>query len=81
MSDKLSLLIRSGNPLISIETIDEARALERIYQVAETLELPVLQWSMTGGLRRYRQGVLYDRVSEGTKIGDALSFIDKKDNF
>ncbi len=79
MADTLSLLIRSGNPIIAIETVDETRALERIYQVAETLELPVLQWSMTGGLRRYRQGLLYDRVTEGTKIGDALGFIDKKD--
>ena len=79
MSDTLLLQIRSGNPLIAIETVDESRALDRIYQAANTLELPVLQWSMTGGLRRYRQGILYDRVTEGTKIGDALTFIEKKD--
>ncbi len=43
MPDTLLLQIRSGNPLIAIETVDEARALDDIYQAAETLELPVLQ--------------------------------------
>ncbi len=79
MSNSLALLLQSGNPLIALETIDESRALEYVYEVAEKLDLPVLQWSMTDGLRRYRKGVVYDSLPETTKISDALAHIQKED--
>ncbi|MAT16841.1 MAG: ATPase [Planctomyces sp.] len=61
MSDALRLLILSRNPLIAIETTDEERASQRVREVALRLHLPVYDWSMTGGLRKYdttREGVL-----------------------
>lgn len=52
MPQPLALLIRSGNPLISIETIDEERAARVVVEAARELSRPVCEWSMTTGLRR-----------------------------
>ena len=49
MSQALALLIRSGNPLISIETTDEQRAVELVTKVAEELLRPLYEWSATEG--------------------------------
>lgn len=75
MSDSLSLLIRSGNPLIWIDSIDEERAMERVSEAAAELKMRTLQWSLTGGLCRFRRGALYESVTTEKKIGDALTFI------
>ena len=40
MPNSLELLIRSGNPLISIETLDEQRALKVIRDIALKLKKP-----------------------------------------
>jgi len=46
MPDSLSLLIRSGNPLIWLDSIDEERALERVSEAATELKMRTLQWSL-----------------------------------
>lgn len=79
MPDSLPLLIRSGNPLIVIDTMDEARALERVYQAGEELEMPTLQWSLTGGLRRFRKGLLYESPTDENKITHALDVIRREE--
>lgn len=63
MPEKLSLLIRAGNPLISIHTHDESRALERIAQVADTMNRPLFEWSLTTGLCR-----IEDRQAKPTSV-------------
>ncbi|HRJ78382.1 MAG TPA: AAA family ATPase [Planctomycetota bacterium] len=50
-ADELALLIRSRHPLITIETVEEARARELIRRVADRLDLPLYEWSVTSGLR------------------------------
>ncbi len=51
MSKPLELLIKSRNPLISIETIDEERAVALVRQVAFQQTHRVLyEWSLTAGL-------------------------------
>lgn len=50
MSDVLKLLIRSGNPLIAIESVDEARSIQMIEDVARQLGRPSFVWSMTEGM-------------------------------
>ena len=50
MPDQLTLLIRAGNPLIEIESTDERRVREVVYQVAEQLSRPLYEWSVTAGL-------------------------------
>lgn len=49
-SDGLRLLIEAGNPIVSIETPDEPRALAHVTRVAEGLCWPLCQWSVTEGL-------------------------------
>ncbi|MGH7200685.1 MAG: AAA family ATPase, partial [Planctomycetaceae bacterium] len=50
MSESLKLLMQSGNPLISIETTDEPRAVELVRELAEKMQRPLFEWSMTAGL-------------------------------
>lgn len=51
MPEKLSLLVRCGHPLVSIETTDEDRAVRLVRKVAGELGRPLVGWSMTTGLR------------------------------
>ncbi len=48
--ENLKLLIQAGNPIISMETPDEARAIRLMREVAETTKLPLMEWSVTEGL-------------------------------
>ena len=80
MPERLKLLVRSGNPLISIETTDEQRALELIGRVTEQLSRPLHAWSMTRGLRDVRNGILSDAVLvKPGKALPALEYIQKHD--
>jgi len=56
MSDSLALLIRSGVPLIAIETTDEERAAKVVESAAHELSRPLWEWSMTHGLRGLDKG-------------------------
>lgn len=68
MPEQLKLLIRSGHPIIAIETGDEPRALELITKVAEDLQIPAAVWSMTTGLIANNKGTLERLVSEGKPL-------------
>ncbi len=77
MTNSLELLIRSGNPFISIETLDEQRALKVIQDVAIKLKKPVYEWSTTNGLCKVEGTVLNSaRVPPG-KPEQTLAFIQK----
>jgi len=75
MDDKLTLLIRSGNPLISVETTDEQRAEEVVRRVAWQMAQPLFEWSMTTGLRPITQTGTAEPVVAAGKATAALSFI------
>ena len=49
--EDLKLLIAAGNPIISISTPDEPRAVRAVHEVAQSIGLPVLVWSLTEGLQ------------------------------
>jgi hypothetical protein len=51
MLDELKLLIRSGNPIVAIETRDEAGAVAVVRQAAEDFHIALYEWSATTGLR------------------------------
>ena len=68
MPEQLKLLIRSGHPIIAIETGDEPRALELISKVAEDLQISAAVWSMTTGLIGNNKGTLERLVSEGKPL-------------
>lgn len=48
----LTLLIKSKNPIIVIETHEEERAIELLNRIAITLGQPLFGWHLTEGLRR-----------------------------
>jgi MoxR-like ATPase len=49
--ENLKLLIAAGNPIISISTPDEPRAVWIVHEVARAVGLPVSAWSLTEGLQ------------------------------
>ena len=53
---QLSLLVRSRHPLVLLDTVEERRAVELARLVAEELDLLLLRWTATDGLRRAGRG-------------------------
>jgi SpoVK/Ycf46/Vps4 family AAA+-type ATPase len=49
-TETLTHLIRAGNPIISMETPDEPRAVAMLREAADQLSLPLSEWSVTEGL-------------------------------
>ena len=50
MLAQLKLLIQAGNPLISIVSHDEEGVTEVVHWVAESLGLPLFEWTVTTGM-------------------------------
>lgn len=76
MPDTLKLLILSGNPIISIRTTDEERAVLRVREVARTMSRPIMEWSMTEGLVPFdSQGIRRTALVEGPSASDALEHV------
>tara|TARA_R110002111_G_scaffold247140_2_gene310019 strand:+ start:10360 stop:11847 length:1488 start_codon:yes stop_codon:yes gene_type:complete len=75
MSNSLELLIRAGNPFISIETLDEQRALNLVQEVALKLDKPLFEWSTTNGLCKVDGTTLKAATVPGGKPEQSLSFI------
>ena len=48
--EELELLIRAKNPIISIDTPDEPRAVRVVREVAARMSRPLAEWSVTEGL-------------------------------
>jgi AAA+ superfamily predicted ATPase len=48
--DNLKNLIQAGNPIISMETPDEPRAVRIVRDVAQQMAIPLAEWSVTEGL-------------------------------
>jgi len=49
--EDLKLLIAAGNPIISISTPDEMRAVRVVRDVAQSMGMPLSTWSLTEGLQ------------------------------
>ena len=58
--DELSLLINSRHPIITVETKEEGRLEQLLFDVATTLEVPLFTWSVTTGLARMKGSPLYN---------------------
>ncbi len=76
MQNKLSLLIRSGHPLILIETTDEERAVEVVRSAAGELQRKLCEWSLTKGLwELHPDGRRKQELAPAGKPAAALSHI------
>jgi len=57
--DELLLLINSRNPILTIETSEEERAEQLLFEVATQLGVPLFTWSVTTGLARFHGSPIY----------------------
>lgn len=73
-SETLKQLIQAGNPIISMETPDEPRAIGMVREVAQQLGLPVSEWSVTDGLLPMPSGSSKPLVEPG-KVVAALRYV------
>lgn len=72
MLDQLMLLIQSGHPIISVETLEEERATNLVRKAAEKLGHPLFEWSITTGMER----TVPDFAETGVKRGNAAAALD-----
>ncbi len=72
--ESLRLLIQAGNPIISMETPDEPRAVRMVRDVAEGSSLPLWEWSVTDGLCTTRPEAS-QTVVKPDKVVAALSYV------
>jgi ATP-dependent 26S proteasome regulatory subunit len=72
--DTLKHLVRASNPIISMETPDEPRAVGLVREVARQLTLPLSEWSVTEGLLSSPQASSRALVEPG-KVAAALRYI------
>jgi AAA+ superfamily predicted ATPase len=73
-SESLKLLIRAGNPIISMETADEPRAAHAVREAAQELGQPLLEWSVTAGLAPAPPAGCKVLVEPG-KVAAALKYV------
>ncbi len=80
MLAQLKLLIKASNPLISVVSHDEECVTAVIQQAAESLGLPLFEWSITTGMVRTQPSQTETGVKPG-KASQALEYIlDNKGN-
>jgi SpoVK/Ycf46/Vps4 family AAA+-type ATPase len=73
--DDLGLLIQARNPIISVETPDEPRAVRIVRDFSENLKLPFYEWSVIDGLRQTSPPSGAKPVVEPNKIIPALAHL------
>ena len=73
-SQKILLLIQAGNPIISMETPDEPRAVHIISEAAQSLGRPIAVWSATEGLVSVSRGESETLVKPGM-VAAALQYV------
>ena len=74
MLDQLKLLIRSENPIIALDTRDEAKAVELVRKAADDMALPLFEWTITAGMNRVKPTAAETGV-KGGKAGPALDYL------
>ncbi|OAI53662.1 ATPase [Planctomyces sp. SCGC AG-212-M04] len=75
MPQGLSLLIQAGNPLIAIETADEARAQKLVHDAALDCRRNLFEWSMTRGIKPVETTGNFDLDALDAKAVAALEWI------
>src|SRR5256714_13287896 len=58
--DELRLLVNSRHPIITIETPEEERVEELLFDIANELGVPLYNWSVTTGLAKFRGAPIYN---------------------
>jgi AAA+ superfamily predicted ATPase len=74
--ESLKLLIQAGNPILAMETPDEPRALRLLHAVAQDMNVPLSEWSITQGMLPSLPESSQTLVDPG-KVLAALRFVKK----
>jgi hypothetical protein len=61
--DELRLLVNSHHPIITVETPEEERAEQMLFDIANELTVPLFTWSVTTGLAKMRGAPIYNSDS------------------
>jgi ATP-dependent 26S proteasome regulatory subunit len=61
--DELRLLVNSHHPIITVETPEEERAEQMLFDIANELTVPLFIWSVTTGLAKMRGAPIYNSDS------------------
>jgi len=68
--DDLRLLVNSRHPIITVETTEEERVEQLLFQIGAELDVPVYTWSVTKGLARYKGEPLYHTDDPGQALAN-----------
>lgn len=68
--DELRLLINSRHPVLTIETTEEDRAEQLLFEVAADLGVPLFTWSVTQGLARFHGAPIYNSESPESALSN-----------
>ncbi|MEM7145139.1 MAG: AAA family ATPase [Verrucomicrobiota bacterium] len=71
---ELKTLIRSFHPVVAIESVEEERVDQLILAASEELNMPVFEWTVVDGVRRY--GEPHATMGQTTFAGNALRHIE-----
>lgn len=71
----LELLIKSRNPIISIETHEETRALQLLSEIARDFNRPLFSWDVIDGLKRYELSDDFDALADTHEPEEMLKHI------
>src|SRR5260370_3639600 len=58
--DELRLLVNSRHPIITVETPEEERVEQLLFDIANELSVPFYTWSVTTGLAKMRGAPIYN---------------------
>src|SRR5260370_2525559 len=58
--DELLLLVNSRHPIITVETPEEERVEQLLFDIANELTVPLYTWSVTTGLAKMRGAPIYN---------------------
>jgi ATP-dependent 26S proteasome regulatory subunit len=77
--DELRLLVNSRHPIITVETPEEERIEQLLFDIASELNVPLYTWSVTTGLAKFHGAPIYNSdnpeqalANLGLIQGDAL---------
>jgi ATP-dependent 26S proteasome regulatory subunit len=58
--DELRLLVNSRHPIITVETTEEERLEQLVFDIASELNVPMFTWSVTTGLAKFHGAPIYN---------------------
>src|SRR6267378_4178759 len=61
--DELRLLVNSHHPIITVETPEEERVEQLLFDIAAELAVPLYTWSVTAGLAKAHGAPIYNTDS------------------